>query len=141
MKATAKMVTESSAEGKNPPEYNLEKRLIHFAVSILELADGLPDTRAGAHIAGQIIGSGTSPAPNYGEARGAQSRRDFLHKMSVCLKELRETFVWLRIIELRRLAQDVGKLKWPLDECDQLISIFVTSIKTTKSNARPTKVR
>lgn len=141
MEANARMAMEPSEQEKNPPEYNLEERLIHFAVSILELADGLPDTRAGAHIAGQVVRSGTSPAPNYGEARGAQSRRDFLHKMSICLKELRETFVWLRIIKLRGLVQDVSKLNWLLDECDQLISIFVTSIKTTKNNAKPTKVR
>ena len=76
----------------------LEDRLIDFAVRIIKLASKLPRTPAGKHIAGQILRAGTSPAPNYGEARGAESRADFLHKVRVVLKELNETFVWLRII-------------------------------------------
>jgi four helix bundle protein len=77
----------------------LEDRLIEFAVRIIRLAARLPRTPAGKHVSGQILRSGTSPAPNYGEARGAESRADFTHKIRVVLKELNETSIWLRIIE------------------------------------------
>jgi four helix bundle protein len=76
----------------------LEARLIDFAVRIVKLSAGLPKTSAGKHIAGQILRSGTSPAPNYGEARGAESHADFVHKLRIVLKELNETSIWLRII-------------------------------------------
>ncbi len=116
-------------------KYDLEERLIKFAVAILEVADMLPDTRAGNHIAGQIVKSGTSPAPNYGEAQGAESRKDFIHKMRISLKELRETFVWLRVIQLRSMIKAKEKIEWLLRECEELISIFVTSVKTANRNA------
>src|SRR6266850_636937 len=77
----------------------LEERLVNFAVRIIKLSACLPRTPAGRHIAGQILRSGTSPAPNYGEARGAESRADFVHKIRVVLKELNETSIWLRVIE------------------------------------------
>ena len=77
----------------------LEERLIDFAVRIIRLSARLPRTPAGKHVAGQILRSGTSPAPNYGEARGAESRADFVHKIRIVLKELNETSIWLRIIE------------------------------------------
>ncbi|HJX93886.1 MAG TPA: four helix bundle protein [Pyrinomonadaceae bacterium] len=77
----------------------LEDRLIEFAVRIIRLAARLPRTPAGKHVSGQILRSGTSPAPNYGEARGAESRADFAHKIRVVMKELNETSIWLRIIE------------------------------------------
>lgn len=76
----------------------LEDRLINFAVRIIRLSSRLPRTPAGKHVAGQILRSGTSPAPNYGEARGAESSADFIHKIRVVLKELNETSIWLRII-------------------------------------------
>ena len=75
----------------------LEERLIHFAVRIVKLSANLPKTAAGRHIAGQILRSGTSPAPNYGEARGAESPNDFTHKLRVVVKELNETLIWLRM--------------------------------------------
>src|SRR5260370_12633501 len=77
----------------------LEERLIDFAVRIVKLSSGLPKTPAGKHIAGQILRSGTSPAPNYGEARGAESHADFVHKVRIVLKALHETSIWLRLIE------------------------------------------
>jgi four helix bundle protein len=80
---------------KAPRIFDLEDRLIEFGVRTLSLAEALPKTKAGNHIAGQIIRSGTSPAPNYGEAHSAESCSDFIHKMQICLKELRETRVWL----------------------------------------------
>src|SRR6476646_1446777 len=90
---------------KNPKNANQsfadkqEDRLIEFAVRISRLAARLPRTPAGKHVSGQILRSGTSPAPNYGEARGAESRADFVHKLSVVLKELNETSIWLRVSE------------------------------------------
>lgn len=84
---------------------DLEERLINFAVRIMNLCASLPKTPAGRHVAGQILRSGTSPAPNYGEARGAESQADFIHKLRIVLKELNETSIWLRIIERSHLLR------------------------------------
>ena len=117
-------------------DYDLEDRLIEFAVKIIQLAESLPNTSAGRHISGQILRSGTSPAPNYGEAQAAESRSDFIHKMKVSLKELRETKIWLLIIGKANLLKSVSKLEPVIDESNQLISIFVASVKTAKQNKR-----
>src|SRR5688572_25786959 len=79
--------------------FDLEDRLVKFAVRIIKLAEALPNTKTGNHVRGQILRCGTSPAPNYAEAQSAESRADFIHKIKVALKELRETKVWLLIIE------------------------------------------
>ncbi len=100
----------------------------------MKVAEALPSTRVGNHIAGQLVRSGTSPAPNYGEARGAESRKDFIHKMKVGLKELRETEVWLKIIGRKPLIEPADKLTPLIAECNELISIFVASIRTAKEN-------
>jgi four helix bundle protein len=123
---------------KEPRTFDLEDRLIDFGVRIIRLAEALPKTRVGNHIAGQIIRSGTSPAPNYGEAQSAESRPDFVHKMQICLKELRETRVWLLMIEKASLLKTASKLDPLIDENHQLISIFVTSVKTAKKKKRET---
>jgi len=115
-------------------EYDLEDRLINFAVRIVHAAESLPKSKVGNHIAGQLIRSGTSPAPNYGEAQSSESRADFIHKMKVSLKELRETKVWLLMIIKADLIKPALKLKSLIDENDQLISIFVSSIRTAKNN-------
>ncbi len=115
-------------------KYDLEERLIDFAVRIIKLSESLPKTVIGKHIAGQLIRSGTSPAPNYGEAQSAESRADFIHKMRIALKELRESRVWLLIIMKADLITPVSKLDPLLDENNQLISIFVTSVGTAKKN-------
>ena len=112
--------------------FDLEDRLIDFAVRIIRTAESLPKTRVGNHIAGQLIRCGTSPAPNYGEAQSAESRADFIHKMKVCLKELRETRIWLLMIVRANLIKPASKLKSLINENNELISIFVTSVKTTK---------
>ena len=122
-----------SSEERN---FDLEDRLIDFAVRVIQLAESLPKTRVGKHIAGQLIRCGTSPAPNYGEAQGAESRPDFIHKMKICLKELRETKVWLKLIVKANLIKPVSKLDPLIDENDQMVSIFFTSIKTAKENKR-----
>jgi four helix bundle protein len=79
-------------------KYDLKDRLIDYAVRIIKLSSGLPDTKAGRHISSQILRSGTAPAPNYGEAQSAESKADFVHKLKIVMKELRETEMWLRII-------------------------------------------
>ena len=116
--------------------YDLEERLIDFAVRIIRIAESLPKTKVGNHIAGQLIRCGTSPAPNYGEAQSAESRSDFIHKMKICLKELRETKVWLIMIVRANLIKPKSKLDPDIIENDELISIFMTSIKTAKQNQR-----
>ena len=112
--------------------FDLEERLIDFAVRIIRTAESLPKTRAGNHIAGQLIRCGTSPAPNYGEAQSAESRSAFIHKMKVCLKELRETRIWLLMIVKANLIKPTSKLEPLINENNELISIFVTSVKTAK---------
>ncbi len=118
--------------------FDLEDRLIDFAVRIIRAADSLPKSKTGNHISGQLIRSGTSPAPNYGEAQGAESRADFIHKLKIGLKELRETRIWLLIIVKAKLIKPDSKLDGLLSENDQLISIFVTSIATAKKNMKKT---
>ncbi len=114
--------------------FDLEERLIDFAVRIIRIAESLPKTKIGNHIAGQLIRCGTSPAPNYGEAQSAESRSDFIHKIKICLKELRETKVWLIMIVRANLIKPKSKLEPVIIENDELISIFMTSIKTAKQN-------
>src|SRR6266571_7322304 len=98
------MENDSIAESSQTKADELEERLINFAVRIIKLSANLPKTPAGKHIAGQILKSGTSPAPNYGEARGAESHADFVHKVRIVLKELNETSIWLRVIERGELV-------------------------------------
>ena len=108
----------------------LENRLINFSVLILAVAEKIPSNRAGGIVLrNQISKSCTSPALNYGEAQSAESKKDFIHKMKIVLKELRETNVCLKIIQKQKLVNEYHLLE-PLDECNQLISIFVTSINT-----------
>jgi len=123
---------------KESRKYDLEERLIDFAVRIIRTAESLPRTRVGNHIAGQLIRCGTSPAPNYGEAQGAESRSDFIHKMKVCLKELRETRVWLLMIVRANLLKPTSKLEPLIKENNEIISIFVTSIETAKQKSKKT---
>ena len=124
---------------KENKAFDLEDRLIDFAIRIIRIAESLPKTKIGNHIAGQIIRCGTSPAPNYGEAQGAESRTDFIHKMKVCLKELRETRVWLLMIVRAKLIKPTSKLDPDIDENTELISIFVTSINTARQNQKRKK--
>ena len=113
--------------------FDLEERLVDFAVRIISVVESLPDSKAGRHVAGQLVRSGTSPAPNYGEAQSAESRKDFIHKLKIALKELRETMIWLKIIERKPLCP-TERMKDIIEECNQLISIFVKSIETAKRN-------
>ncbi len=112
--------------------YDLEDRLIEFAIKIIELVEELPKNRAGNHIAGQLIRCGTSPALNYGEVQSAESQKDFVHKMKVILKELRETNICIKIIKRKPLIRQSQKLDSIVKECNELISIFVSSIRTAQ---------
>ena len=109
----------------------LEERLIDFAVRIVRLSANLPRTAAGRHIAGQILRSGTSPAPNYGEARGAESQADFEHKLAIVLEELNETSIWLRIIGRSEMLTDelIARL---VQENNELCKILTASLKTAR---------
>ena len=113
-----------------------ENRLIDFAATIIIVASKFEKNYAGNHLAGQIIRSGTSPALNYGEAQSAESSKDFIHKMGICLKELRESFVCLKIIEKASLMKEEALLVSAKTEVNELISIFVSSIKTAKNNLK-----
>ena len=112
----------------------LEERLIDFAVRIVRLSANLPRTNAGRHMAGQILRSGTSPAPNYGEARGAESHADFVHKLAIVLKELNETAIWLRIILGSGMLSEklIGQL---VQENHELCKILSASLKTARKRS------
>ncbi len=111
---------------------DLEERLVEFAVRIIHACESLPDTPSARHIRGQLLRSGTSPAPNYGEARGAESRRDFVHKLRLVLKELNESRIWLKIL-VRSELMDTDRLDLLQDECDQLCRIIGSSIQTARN--------
>lgn len=115
-------------------KYDLEDRLIQFSLLIIEIVEILPTNKVGNHIAGQLIRSGTSPAFNYGEAQVAESRNDFIHKMKICLKELKETQIALQIIRIKPLVAELDKVDKTITECKELISIFVKSIETARKN-------
>ena len=115
-------------------KFDLQERSIDFAIAIILLTETLANTRAANHIGGQVLRSGTSPAFNYGEAQAAESRKDFIHKMKVCLKELRETQVGLKMISRLKIASSTDEVERLLTECGELIAIFVKSIETAERN-------
>lgn len=121
-------------EGDGPRKFDLEERLLQFASAIIDLSEALPTTRSANHVASQILRSGTSPYPNHGEAESAESRDDFVHKLKICLKELRETRRWARLIHRKGWASDNVTLVFVLSESKELIRIFHRSIQTAQSN-------
>ena len=125
------MEDDKSVESSQTQADELEDRLIDFAVRIVKLSASLPRTSAGKHIAGQIMRSGTSPAPNYGEARGAESHADFVHKVHIVLKELNETSIWLRVIERSRILKP-ELLTEIIQENNELCRIFTASLATAR---------
>jgi four helix bundle protein len=116
--------------------YGLEERLLDYAAAIIRLVEELPNTRAGNHVAGQLLRSGTSPLPNHGEAQAAESPNDFVHKLRVCLKELRESFRWLGLIQRVPLTKAQSPVSSLLSETDELIRIFVASIRTSENKKK-----
>ena len=117
-------------------KYDLEERLIEFAVLIIAIVEKMPETRTGYHLGGQLVRSGTSPALNYGEAQSGESRRDFIHKIKIVLKELRESHVCLKIIYRAKIHHSDDQILFAIKECNELISIFVKSVFTAQKNNR-----
>ncbi len=117
-------------------KFDLEERLIEFSVLIIEIVNETPNSKAGNHLSGQLVRSGTSVSLNYGEAQSGESRKDFIHKMKVVLKELRETFICLKIIHKTKLYKTEPKITKAKKENDELISIFVKSIETAQKNLK-----
>ncbi|HOD82441.1 MAG: hypothetical protein BWX88_01736 [Planctomycetes bacterium ADurb.Bin126] len=125
-------------EAKAERKYDLLERLISFALRVIGVVEQIPNTKAGSHVSGQLLRSGTSPAPNYAEAQGAESRKDFIHKLGVVLKELRETRVWLIITHRKPLVKNPARLLPLIRENDELISIVYKSVQTAKAKQRKT---
>lgn len=115
---------------KTSRKYDLEERLLEFALGIIAVVEKLPDNKVCNHLGGQLLRSGTSPALNYGEAQAAESKKDFIHKLRIVLKELRETSVCLKILDRKSLLSNDSLVA----ESGELIAIFSKSIVTAKAN-------
>lgn len=120
---------------KKDSRYDLEDRLLEYSARIIRLVDALPSTRAARHVADQLLRCGTSPLANHGELQGAESRKDFIHKLGLCLKEIDEAWRWLRLIH-RVPMLPPGKVEPLLTETNALIKIFAASIRTAEKNQR-----
>jgi four helix bundle protein len=112
----------------------LQERLIAFAVTIVELSAQMPRTPHGRHISNQILRSGTATAANYGEARAAESRVDFIHNLRIVLKELNETGVWLQVITRSSLARS-ERIAPIVAENQELCRIIGASVRTARSSS------
>ncbi len=121
------------AASSGEQRFDLEERLLDYAVRIIRLVDALPTSRAGRHVADQLLRCGTSPLANHGELQGAESRKDFIHKLGICLKEIREARRWLRLIHRVPLVAPV-KVEPLVAETEALIKIFSASIRTAEKN-------
>ncbi|MDZ4205327.1 MAG: four helix bundle protein [Bacteroidales bacterium] len=117
-------------------KHDLEERLINFAVLIVEIIKTMSDAKEANHLAGQLLRSGTSHALNYGEAQSGESRRDFIHKIKIVLKELRESNICLKIIYRTKLYKSEDKIILALSESNELIAIFVKSVETAQKNSQ-----
>ena len=124
-----------NVQRKTNPHFNLEDRLLEFSARIIRLVDALPNTRAANHLAGQILRSGTSPYGNHGEVEAAESRKDFVHKLKVCLKELKETRRWLRLGKKSKMLPEKNMVLI-LAESEELIRIFFASVRTAEKNSK-----
>lgn len=116
-------------------KYDLEERLLEYAADVIRFCDGTMKTDAGRHVSGQLLRSGTAPLAHQGEAQAAESPRDFIHKMRVALKELRESCRWIKLAIRVPLTKETERANSLLAETDQLIRIFVASIRTARSNS------
>jgi len=121
--------------GMPATRYDLEDRLIRFGAAVCRLAERLPVTAVGKHVVVQIVRSGTSPLANYGEVQGAESRRDFIHKLGIYVKELRETRAWLKLIGEMSLCPE-DQVAPVMSECDELLAILASSVRTARQNGR-----
>ena len=118
----------------NANVFDLQERLVDFAVLVIKVVDGMPSSQAGRILSDQLLRSGTSPALHYGEAQGAESKRDFIHKMKVALKELRESHACLRIILKASIHPAPESAEACRKECSELVAIFQASVKTAERN-------
>jgi four helix bundle protein len=134
-RGAARSVNETPGRAYGGQKYDLEERLLTFAANTVRLTDSWPNTKAGNHIASHLLRCGTSPLANHGEVEAAESRNDFLHKLRICLKELRRTNRWLRLIDRLGLAESTA-VAVAIGEVDQPIRIFGVSIRTTRGQAR-----
>ena len=119
-------------------KFDLEERLLEFAVRVIRVTESMYRTPAGIYVADQLLRSGTSPYGHHGEVEGAESRDDFIHKLKVCYKELREARRWLRLTQRTPLVDKPKLLDSLLAEADELVRIFSASIRTAEAN-RPQK--
>jgi len=116
--------------------YDLEERLLQFSADIIKLVEDLPNTKTGNHVANQLLRSGTSPYANHAEAQAAESTNDFIHKLRICLKELREAKRWIMLIQRLALLTQAEQVNNTLLESEELIKIFVKSIRTAESKRK-----
>jgi len=116
----------------NDRTYDLEERLLEYAAQVIRLVERVPRTQAGSHVAGQLLRSATSPLSNHGEAQAAESVEDFIHKLSIGLKELKESRRWLRLIIRVPLLKPESQVEPVLAETEELIRIFSASIRTAQ---------
>jgi four helix bundle protein len=124
----------------SPSKYDLEDRLVDYTCRMIDVVEALPQTRAGNYIAGQLIKCCHSPAFNYGEVQAAESRADFIHKLGICLKELKECRTALKIFIKKEMIKPVERLHGVFKETEELISIIAKSIATAQRNKAPMKV-
>jgi four helix bundle protein len=115
--------------------FDLEERLLDYAAQIVRLVEHMPQSRVGNHVASQLLRSGTSPLPNHGEAQAAESRNDFIHKLSICQKELKESRRWLRLAIRVSLVDSADDPDSILAETEELIRIFAASLRTAKGKS------
>ena len=122
---------------KGGKTYDLEPRLITLGVKVIQLSENLPSGKGVTHLSGQLIRSGTVPALIYGEAQEAESIKDFLHKMKLCLKELRESSICLKMLDELGVLDGNSHSQFVKSEVGELILIFSKSISTAKKNSIP----
>jgi len=118
----------------NEKKFDLEDRLVDFSARIVDVVEALPATRAGNYIAGQLIRCGLAPSLLYGEAQGAESRDDFIHKMKIVVKELKETRVCMKLIRKKEMIKPAERLEPVFRENEELIAIISKSIETARKN-------
>jgi four helix bundle protein len=118
-------------------KFDLEDRLLEFSVRAISVTEAMKPTRAGVYVADQLLRSATSPYGHHGEAESAESRSDFIHKLKICHKELREARRWLRLVQRASLLRAQAPLESLLKEADELVRIFTASIRTAENNRPP----
>ncbi len=121
--------------------FDLEERLLEYAAAVVRFTEGMSRSQAGAHVAGQLLRSGTAALPNHGEAQAAESNADFIHKLSICLKELRESRRWLRLAQRVPLVKSPASVDPLLQETEELIRIFYSSVTTARKRTLAERVR